>query len=233
MSKLQKSALIIAGVLLVDQILKIWIKTTMALGDEFPVFGDWFIIHFVENNGMAFGFEFGGEYGKMFLSLFRVVAVFAIGYYILQLVKKNIPMGFIACVALIFAGAVGNIIDSAFYGLIFNDSYGQVATMFPEGGGYATFLHGRVVDMFYFPLISGVYPDWVPFLGGSDFQFFRPVFNVADSAISVGIFSIILFYRKEFSELTAKDEQPAVEEKAAADESVAAQEKENNDTSHV
>lgn len=232
MSKLQKSALLVGAVLLVDQILKIWIKTNMALGDEFRVLGDWFVIHFVENNGMAFGFEFGGEYGKMFLSLFRVVAVFGIGYYILKLVKKDIPMGFIACVALIFAGAVGNIIDSAFYGLIFSDSYGQVATLFPEGGGYATLLHGRVVDMFYFPIISGVYPDWVPFLGGNDFQFFRPVFNVADSAISIGIFSIILFYRKEFSELTSKEEVPANEESEPANETVTAPEKEPNETSH-
>ena len=153
MSKLQKSALIVFLVLLADQILKIWIKTTMTLGQEFPAIGDWFIIHFVENNGMAFGFEFGGEYGKIFLSLFRIVAVLGIGWYIMKLSKKDIPMGFIACASLIFAGAIGNIIDSAFYGLIFNDSYGQVATLFPEGGGYETFLHGRVVDMFYFPFV--------------------------------------------------------------------------------
>jgi len=218
MSKLQKSALIVALVLLFDQLLKIWIKTTMAIGDEFPVFGKWFIIHFVENNGMAFGFEFGGEYGKIFLSLFRVVAVFGIGYYILKLVKKDIPMGFIACASLIFAGAIGNIIDSAFYGLIFSDSYGQVASLFPEGGGYATFLHGRVVDMFYFPLVSGVYPEWIPILGGSDFQFFRPVFNVADSSISIGIFAIIIFYRKEFSEVTSKDIKTADEETIPSEE---------------
>jgi len=212
MSKLNKSILIVVLVLLIDQILKIWIKTTMTLGEEFSFIGNWFMIHFVENNGMAFGFEFGGEYGKIFLSLFRIIAVFGIGWYITKLVKKNLPMGFIACVSLIFAGAIGNIIDSAFYGLIFNDSYGQVATLFPEGGGYATFLHGRVVDMFYFPLISGVYPDWVPFAGGSDFQFFRPVFNVADSAISIGIFSIIIFYRKQFNNLEEKHEEPKTED---------------------
>jgi len=232
MSKLQKSILLVILVLLVDQILKIWIKTHMAMGEEFSVLGNWFLIHFVENNGMAFGFEFGGEYGKIFLSLFRVVAVFGIGWYITRLVKKDLPMGFIACVSLIFAGAVGNIIDSAFYGLIFNDSYGQVATLFPEGGGYATFLHGRVVDMFYFPLISGVYPDWVPFAGGSDFQFFRPVFNVADSSISIGIFSIILFYRKQFNtmeeshaktETSTKidSEETMVEETAIVEDAVA------------
>ncbi|MFY9154497.1 MAG: lipoprotein signal peptidase [Prolixibacteraceae bacterium] len=212
MTKLKKSLLIVVLVLLVDQILKFWIKTNMTLGEEFPVIGNWFLIHFVENNGMAFGFEFGGDYGKIFLSMFRVLAVFGIGWYILKLVKQNIPMGFIACVSLIFAGAIGNIIDSAVYGLIFNDSYGQVATLFPEGGGYASFLHGRVVDMFYFPLISGVYPDWVPFAGGSDFQFFRPVFNVADSAISIGIFSIILFYRTQFNKLESAAFEPNQEE---------------------
>jgi len=233
MSKLQKSALIVGMVLLIDQTLKIWIKTNMALGDEFSVLGNWFLIHFVENNGMAFGFEFGGDYGKIFLSLFRVVAVFAIGYYILKLVKRDIPMGFIACVALIFAGAIGNIIDSAFYGLIFSDSYGQIAAMFPEGGGYATFLHGRVVDMFYFPIISGIYPDWVPLVGGTDFQFFRPVFNIADSAISIGIFSIILFYRKEFGELTSKDQEAEKNMAEIVNKQVTPTEKESQETSHT
>jgi signal peptidase II len=212
MSKLQKSILIVVLVLLVDQVLKVWIKTHMTMGEEFSVIGSWFRIHFVENNGMAFGFEFGGDYGKIFLSLFRVVAVFGIGWYILKLIKKGLPMGFIACVSLIFAGAIGNIIDSAFYGLIFNDSSGQVSTLFPEGGGYASFLHGRVVDMFYFPLFSGVFPHWVPFVGGTDFEFFRPVFNVADSSISIGIFSIILFYRKQFNNLDKKSEEGTVKE---------------------
>ena len=229
MSKLQKSALIVVLVLLVDQILKIWIKTNMAIGDEFAVMGRWFIIHFVENNGMAFGFEFGGEYGKIFLSLFRVAAVFGIGYYILKLVKKDIPMGFIACASLIFAGAIGNIIDSAVYGLIFSDSYGQVASLFPPGGGYASFLHGRVVDMFYFPILSGVYPSWLPFLGGSDFQFFRPVFNVADSSISIGIFSIVIFYRREFSELTSKESLQSTDKIALAEEPEIIPEKESKD----
>ena len=202
MSKLQKSVLIIVAVLVIDQALKFWIKTNMFLGEEFSVIGHWFLIHFVENNGMAFGFEFAGDYGKIFLSLFRIVAVVGIAWYMLKLVKRDdIPMGFIACVALIFAGAVGNIIDSAFYGLIFNDSYGHVAELFPAGGGYASFLHGRVVDMFYFPLLSGHYPSWLPVLGGQEFLFFRPVFNVADSAITIGIFSVIIFYWRLFSRL--------------------------------
>jgi signal peptidase II len=229
MSKLKKSALIVVLVLLVDQILKIWIKTHMALGDEFPVIGKLFVIHFVENNGMAFGFEFGGDYGKIFLSLFRVVAVFGIGWYILKLVKKDISMGFIACVSLIMAGAIGNIIDSAFYGLIFSDSYGQVSRLFPEGGGYATFLHGRVVDMFYFPLFSGIYPSWMPFVGSSEFQFFRPVFNVADSSITIGIFSILIFYRKQFNELETKKHITQKEETVAVEEPAITPEKETNE----
>lgn len=208
MSKLKKSILIVVLILLIDQVLKIWIKTHMALGDEFSVIGRWFLIHFVENNGMAFGFEFGGDYGKIFLSLFRLIAIVGIGWYIVKLVKKDVSMGFIACVSLIFAGAVGNLIDSAFYGMIFTDSYGKVATLFPTGGGYASFLHGRVVDMFYFPLVSGIFPSWVPFVGGTDFQFFRPVFNIADSSISIGIFSIIIFYRSQFNKLGEK-EKPA------------------------
>jgi len=211
MSKLQKSILIVVLVLLVDQVLKVWIKTHMTLGEEFSVIGSWFRIHFVENNGMAFGFEFGGSYGKIFLSLFRLVAIFMIGWYIPKLVKRGLPMGFIACVALIFAGAIGNVIDSAFYGLIFNDSVGKVSSLFPPEGGYASFLHGRVVDMFYFPLVSGVFPSWVPFWGGQDFEFFRPVFNVADSSISIGIFSIIIFYRKLFNKLGEAENKAEVE----------------------
>jgi signal peptidase II len=185
----------------------------MSISDEIVVSKNWFILHFVENNGMAFGFEFAGEYGKLFLSVFRILAVVAIGWYLLKLAKqKDIPFGFVASIALIFAGAIGNIIDSMFYGLIFSDSFGQVATLFPEGGGYAGFLHGRVVDMFYFPLIEGRYPEWVPVWGGNPFIFFRPVFNVADSAITVGISMILLFYRGYFGKNT---EKPVVEVEAA------------------
>ena len=212
MSSKVKSVIIILLVLFFDQFLKIWIKTNMMLGDEFIIAKNWFIIHFVENNGMAFGLEFGNSIGKYFLSIFRIVAVGLIGWYITKLWKKDVPFGVIACFSLIMAGAIGNILDSAFYGLIFNESYGQVATLFPAGGGYSSFLQGRVVDMFYFPLISGNYPSWVPFVGGEDFIFFRPVFNMADSSITVGIISILIFYRRFFDEKHPQADSETVKE---------------------
>lgn len=215
MTRTTKSLILIFLILLADQVLKIWIKTTMSIGDEIVVFKDWFILHFVENNGMAFGFEFAGEYGKMFLSIFRIIAVIAIGWYLFKLAKRSdIPFGFIACISLIFAGAIGNIIDSLFYGMIFEHSYGQVSRIFPEGGGYETFLHGKVVDMFYFPLINGHYPSWIPFVGGNDFIFFRPVFNIADSAITTGIFSILIFYRKYFNKIEENEADENKEQNA-------------------
>lgn len=215
MSRTTKSLIIISAILIADQVLKIWIKTSMSLGDEIVIFKNWFILHFVENNGMAFGFEFAGEYGKVFLSLFRIVAVIAIGWYLIKLARnKEIPFGFIISLSLIFAGAIGNIIDSLFYGIIFNHSYGQVAALFPEEGGYAGFLHGKVVDMFYFPLITGRYPSWFPFVGDNPFIFFRPVFNIADSSISIGIFSILIFYRKYFNKIEIAEENNTEEQPA-------------------
>lgn len=190
---------IVSLVLIIDQIIKIWIKTHMALGDEFCVFGSWFRIHFVENNGMAFGMELGGSWGKIILSVFRVVAVFFITYYLAKLCRQTGRTFLVVCISLVLAGAIGNILDSVFYGVIFDSSVGQIATLFPESGGYSTWLHGRVVDMFYMPMIEGHFPDWFPRVGGDSFTFFHPVFNFADAAISIGIVLLFLFQRKELS----------------------------------
>ena len=177
MSKLKTPIILILLILIIDQSLKIWIKTHFLLGEQISIFGNWAFLHFTENNGMAFGWEFGGEFGKIFLSVFRIVAVIGIGWYLYDLAKNNAPKGLIISFSLVLAGAIGNIIDSAFYGIIFNESYGELAQIFPESGGYASFLHGKVVDMFYFPLLKGNFPDWIPIWGGEYFTFFRPVFN--------------------------------------------------------
>lgn len=187
--------------ILIDQIVKIWIKTHMVIGEEFNVFGEWFKILFIENNGMAFGMELSSaKWGKMALSLFRIVAVTAIGWYIHRLIKEKAPMGVLISFILILCGALGNIIDSLFYGMLFSDSHGALATFLPEGGGYSSFLHGKVVDMLYFPLFKGYLPDWLPIWGGDYFIFFRPVFNIADSYITIGVAILLLFYRSFFSE---------------------------------
>ena len=198
MSKSNKVILIILVVLVFDQILKIWVKTSMMLGEEHRIFDDWFILHFTENNGMAFGMEFWGRNGKVFLTLFRMAAVIGIGWYLTRLIKENSPLGLIISVSLIMAGAIGNIIDSVFYGILFNGSYHQVAEFLPEQGGYSSLLHGKVVDMLYFPIFKGHYPEWFPFRSGQQFIFFRPVFNIADSAITIGVISILVFQRRFF-----------------------------------
>ncbi|MDR3235578.1 MAG: lipoprotein signal peptidase [Prevotellaceae bacterium] len=189
---------VVVVILLIDQAVKIWIKTHMALGDSVPVFGNWFYIFFTENPGMAFGMKFGGTIGKVVLSVFRIVLVAFIGVYIFKLLKKNVSTGIVIGIALIFTGAVGNIIDSLFYGLIFSDSAGQVASLLSSGGGYAPFLQGKVVDMLYFPIIETTFPQWFPLYGGEEFVFFRPIFNIADSAITVGVLYLILFKSKYF-----------------------------------
>ncbi|MCJ0741201.1 lipoprotein signal peptidase [Pedobacter montanisoli] len=180
-----KPLVLIFLVLLVDQLSKTWVKTNMYLGQEFKVLGNWFIIHFTENNGMAFGLEFGGEFGKLALSLFRIIAVAGIGYGLHYLIKRKYHRGLILNVALIFAGALGNIIDSVFYGIIYK---------------YETLFHGRVVDMLYFPIIKGYFPNWFPIWGGQEYEFFRPVFNLADAAISVGVICILIFQKTYFKE---------------------------------
>ena len=185
-----KPLILIFLVLIADQVSKTWIKTNMYLGQEFKILGDWFIIHFTENNGMAFGLEFGGEFGKLALSLFRVVAVAGIGYGLHHLIKHKYHRGLILNVALIFSGALGNIIDSVFYGVIYK---------------YESLFHGRVVDMLYFPIIKGTFPSWFPLWANEPFEFFRPVFNLADAAISIGVITILIFQKTYFKE-EVKDE---------------------------
>jgi signal peptidase II len=198
--KLRKVVLIIALIIIADQALKVWIKTSYGYGDTGITGMNWFKIYFIENKGMAWGWEFGGEWGKMILTLFRLAAVIFGTWYIIKIARKpQYSRGFIICAALIYAGALGNLIDSMFYGLIFSKSdYGVIATMFPTEGGYAGFLHGKVVDMLYFPIIDSKFPSWVPFVGGDDFEFFSPIFNIADASISVGVITLLLFQKRFF-----------------------------------
>lgn len=193
--------LVIIIIIIIDQVLKVYIKTNIHYGEEFGIFGlDWARIHFVENEGMAFGISFGGEIGKYALSIFRIVMVGLLIYLLIGLIKAKESKWLVVCFSMIIAGAIGNIIDSMIYGLVFSESsiHSGLAEFMPEGGGYAAFLQGRVVDMLYFPLIDTYWPEWVPGLGGNNFQFFRPVFNIADSAISIGVISILVFHRRFF-----------------------------------
>lgn len=195
------AAIIIVAILLIDQVIKIWVKTSMSLHESIRI-TDWFYILFIENKGMAFGMELGS---KIVLSLFRVVAIAFLIYYIRQEVRAKARTGYIVCLAMILAGAAGNLIDCMFYGLIFNASSDFYVSYFvPFGTGYAPFLMGKVVDMFYFPLIETDWPSWMPFVGGDHFIFFSPIFNFADSSISVGVVLLLLFYREEISKISLK-----------------------------
>jgi signal peptidase II len=200
------AAAIVLAVLVIDQVIKICVKTHMMLHEQIEVLS-WFKIVFIENNGMAYGMEIGS---KLVLSIFRIVAIGILGWYIAQQVKKQARWGYIVCLAMIMAGAAGNIFDSMFYGLIFNASSEFYTSYFvPFGTGYAPFLMGKVVDMFYFPLIVTTWPDWVPYVGGNPYVFFSPIFNFADSSISVGVVLLLLFYRKEISEINLKSQHEA------------------------
>ena len=203
MTKGRLAVILVAAILLIDQAIKIWVKTHMALHESIHI-TNWFYIAFIENNGMAYGFQFGS---KLLLSLFRIVAISALGYYVWLQVRRNARMGYVVTLSMILAGAIGNLIDCMFYGLVFEASTAySVAGFVPFGDGYSTFLMGKVVDMFYFPLIVTTYPDWFPVYGGEEFIFFSPVFNFADSSISVGVVALLLFFRKEISEITFKRE---------------------------
>jgi signal peptidase II len=197
---LKKAALIVLAILVFDQMLKFWIKTTFYMGESHAILGHWFYLHFTENEGMAFGMKLGGGNGKLLLSLFRIGAVIIITWWLYKVTKKGANNLLIICISLILAGALGNIIDSAFYGLVFNEStYMQMASFLPDSGAYGTFLHGKVVDMLYFPIIETRFPSWMPFWGGEDFVFFRPVFNIADSSITTGVLILIFFQKRVFT----------------------------------
>ena len=203
------AVLIIIAILLIDQVIKIWVKTSMTLHESIHI-TDWFYITFIENMGMAFGMQLGS---KILLSLFRVVAIAALAYYIWLEVKRKTRTGYIVCLAMILAGAAGNLIDCLFYGLIFNESSPYYVSYFvPFGTGYAPLLMGKVVDMFYFPLIETEWPLWMPFVGGEHFVFFSPVFNFADASISVSVVWLILFYREEIGRLSMSEKPSKVEE---------------------
>ena len=204
MSIRTKSVLLIALLLVIDQWSKIYVKTHFMLGESVDVFS-WFKISFIENEGAAFGMQI---VGKLFLTLFRIAAIVALSIFIHRLIKRNARAGYILVISVLLAGAVGNLVDSLFYGVLFSESTTYaVATFMPEGGGYAPFLYGKVVDMFYFPLIETVFPDWVPIWGGQEFVFFRPIFNLADSAICVGVFLLLIFYRHTLSASLSKEEK--------------------------
>lgn len=199
---MKKPLFLILAILFIDQVFKIWIKTNFHIGEEISLIGNWAKLHFIENEGMAFGMSFGGEFGKLTLTLFRIIASVLIFIYLRKIIDKKESKLNIYSISLIFAGAVGNIIDSIFYGIVFSEStYFSIAEIFPSNGGYGTLLHGKVVDMFYFPIINTSFPTWMPFIGGEPFTFFNAIFNIADISISVGVgllvISLLFFQKKE------------------------------------
>ncbi len=199
---MKKPLFLILAILFIDQVFKIWIKTNFLIGEEISLIGNWAKLHFIENEGMAFGMSFGGEFGKLALTLFRIIASVLIFIYLRKIIDKKESKLNIYSISLIFAGAVGNIIDSIFYGIVFSEStYFSIAEIFPSNGGYGTLLHGKVVDMFYFPIINTSFPTWMPFIGGEPFTFFNAIFNIADISISVGVgllvISLLFFQKKE------------------------------------
>ena len=220
--KLRNTIIFILAIIIADQALKIWIKTSYPTGEVVRVMGmDWFRLHFIENPGMAWGWKFGNETGKMVLTLFRLAAVIFGTWYLGRIVKQQYSRGFIVCASLIYAGALGNLIDSMFYGMIFdkglhydaaiNDyvSYSGVASFSTDG--YGSFLHGSVVDMLYFPMFQGHFPSWLPFVGGEDFEFFSPIFNIADASISAGVITLLIFQKRFFKKNTTAEVHPTVE----------------------
>jgi signal peptidase II len=214
--------LIICCIVIADQVLKIYIKTHYHAGESHAVLGNWFQLYFIENEGMAYGWKLGGEWGKMALTLFRLAAVIFGIFYIGKIIKKNYHKGFIISVALIFAGALGNLIDSMFYGLIFessNPETNNIAKIFPAHG-YAGFLHGNVVDMFYFPIIHTQFPTWVPFFGGNNFDFFSPIFNLADASISTGIIAIFIFQKYFFKSNSSEINTQSIETKTLVNDEI-------------
>ena len=196
--------------IIADQVLKFWIKTSFTYGPVLNMAGQkWAQLYFIENPGMAWGMELGGNWGKMILTLFRLAAVTFGTWYLIKIVRQNYSRGFIVCASLIYAGALGNLIDSMFYGLLFSESsYMQVGRFLPAGGGYGGFLHGKVVDMLYFPIVNSSFPDWMPLIGGTRFEFFSPIFNIADASISIGVITLLIFQKR----FLHKKEETSVEE---------------------
>ncbi|HYM93066.1 MAG TPA: lipoprotein signal peptidase [Chitinophagaceae bacterium] len=220
--KLRSVILFIALIIVADQALKIWIKTNYPTGEVVRVFGmSWFRLHFIENPGMAWGWKFGNETGKIILTLFRLAAVIFGVWYLAKIVRQKYSRGFIICAALIFAGALGNLIDSMFYGLIFDKGlhfdpgtheyiqYAGVAKL--SSAGYSSFLHGSVVDMLYFPIFRSHFPSWLPFAGGQEFEFFSPIFNIADASISIGVITLLVFQKRFFKKHQKEEQHPTIE----------------------